>query len=350
MLSDGYRNVIKIILDIAARMCILNPYLKEKALQETPGIVLIDEIDLSLHPTWQKRIIGILKQLFPKIQFICATHSPFIIQSLEEGELITLDQPLESEYSGESIEDISEDIMGVVLPQYSEKKRKIYEASKLYFEALTQAKSQEDIDRLGKRLAELEAEYSENPAYMAWVHQQYLEQKWKVKKNETNKYCNTRKKAQTMPENKKNYLWPDEDNTAIAYSYINGIPKVNEELLIKLDSTGDYLKRARNTYNLVGLGNLPMGKDRDRRFGQRNTAYQKALNSLEHWNHMKDLSKEYQNDMKNQIIMTALGDGFFSIWMEVFCDEPEIRLALIEAFPGTNLNYYDEKGCVKEII
>ena len=106
---------------------------------------------------------------------------------LEEGELITLDQPLESEYSGESIEDISEDIMGVVLPQYSEKKRKIYEASKLYFEALTQAKSQEDIDRLGKRLAELEAEYSENPAYMAWVHQQYLEQKWKVKKNETNK-------------------------------------------------------------------------------------------------------------------------------------------------------------------
>ena len=43
----------------------------------------------------------------------------------------------------------------------------------------------------------------------------------------------------------------------------------------------------------------------DRRFGQRNTAYQKALNSLEHWNHMKDLSKEYQNDMKNQIIMTA---------------------------------------------
>ena len=113
------------------------------------------------------------------------------------------------------------------------------------------------------------------------------------------KYCNIRKKAQTMPENKKNYLWPDEDNTAIAYSYINGIPKVNEELLIKLDSTGDYLKRARNTYKLVGLGNLPMGKDRDRRFGQRNTAYQKALNSLEHWNHMKDLSKEYQNDMKN---------------------------------------------------
>jgi len=104
-LSDGYRNVIKIVLDIATRMCILNPYLKENALTETPGIVIIDELDLSLHPTWQKRIVNILKTLFPKIQFICATHSPFIIQSLENGELFTLDgneKPDGDEYSGES--------------------------------------------------------------------------------------------------------------------------------------------------------------------------------------------------------------------------------------------------------
>lgn len=187
MLSDGYRNVIKIILDIATRMCILNPYLKGEALKKTPGIVLIDEVDLSLHPTWQRRIMGILKAQFPRIQFICATHSPFIIQSLEEGELITLDQPLDSEYSGEGLEDIAEEIMGVELPQYSEKKRKIYEISRKYFEALKEAKTQAEIDKLGKRLAELEAEYSENPAYMAWVHQQYTEQAWKVKKNETSR-------------------------------------------------------------------------------------------------------------------------------------------------------------------
>ena len=179
MLSDGYRNVIKIILDIATRMCILNPYLKGDALKKTPGIVLIDEVDLSLHPTWQKRIMGILKEQFPGIQFICATHSPFIIQSLEDGELITLDQPLDCEYSGEGLEDIAEDIMGVVLPQYSEKKRKINEVSREYFAALRDAKTQDEIEKLGKRLAELEAEYSENPAYMAWVHQQYTEQAWK---------------------------------------------------------------------------------------------------------------------------------------------------------------------------
>ena len=107
-LSDGYRNVIKIVTDIATKMCILNPYLGKETLKRTPGIVVIDELDLSLHPTWQRRIVGILKDLFPKVQFICATHSPFIIQSLEPGELTTLDTILDEAYSGQSIEDIAE--------------------------------------------------------------------------------------------------------------------------------------------------------------------------------------------------------------------------------------------------
>lgn len=186
-LSDGYRNVIKIILDIATRMCILNPYLKGDALKRTPGVVVIDELDLSLHPTWQKRIIGILKTLFPKIQFICATHSPFIIQSLEEGELITLDRKLDSEYSGEGIEDIAEDVMGVEMPQYSEKKRKMYEAAAEYMEALKQAKTQEEIETLGEKLAVLEANYSDNPAYLALIRQKYDCKRWEMKHNETSK-------------------------------------------------------------------------------------------------------------------------------------------------------------------
>ena len=186
-LSDGYRNVIKIIVDIATRMCILNPYQKENALKNTPGIVVIDEIDLSLHPTWQRKIIGILKELFPKIQFICATHSPFIIQSLEEGELITLDQPLDSEYSGESIEDIAEDVMGVEMAQYSEKKRKMYKAAQNYLKALEQAESQEDLDALRNEMNRLEAVYSENPAYLALIEQENLVKEQEVKDNEAGK-------------------------------------------------------------------------------------------------------------------------------------------------------------------
>lgn len=182
-LSDGYRNIIKIVLEIATRMCILNPYLQGDALKETPGVVIIDELDLSLHPTWQKRIVGILKTLFPKIQFICATHSPFIIQSLEEGELFTLDKEdftPDEEYSGESIEDIAEGIMGVEMPQYSEKKIEMYEAAKEYFEALKTCTSKAQIEVLRQEMVRLEAEYDDNPAYLALIRQKYTAKELEV--------------------------------------------------------------------------------------------------------------------------------------------------------------------------
>lgn len=176
-LSDGYRNVIKIVTDIATKMCILNPYLGADILKKTPGIVIIDEIDLSLHPTWQKRIVRILKNLFPKVQFVCATHSPFIIQSLEPGELIVLDDIVGEEYSGQSIEDIAEDIMNVSTPRYSEKKQEMYRAAAEYFDALENSKSSEEIQILKERMDLLAAEYSDNPAYCALLQQQYLERK-----------------------------------------------------------------------------------------------------------------------------------------------------------------------------
>ncbi len=191
-LSDGYRNVIKIVLDIASRMCMLNPYLKGDALKETPGVVIIDELDLSLHPTWQRRIIGILKHLFPKVQFLCATHSPFIIQSLEPGELFTLGeegskQPDAEDYSGESIEDIAEEIMEVKLPQYSEKKVRMYEAATEYFDALKGSKSEKDINMLYDRMMKYEAEYSDNPAFLASMRLKYAERKDEIRSNASHK-------------------------------------------------------------------------------------------------------------------------------------------------------------------
>jgi predicted ATP-binding protein involved in virulence len=135
-LSDGYRNVIKLITDIAVRMCILNPYLKDRALIETPGIVMIDEIDLSLHPNWQRSIIGLLKSIFPKVQFMCTTHSPFIIQSLDRGELINLDSSDGVQYSGESIEDIASEVMNVDDVKWSKSKQELHDKALEYFEAL----------------------------------------------------------------------------------------------------------------------------------------------------------------------------------------------------------------------
>lgn len=176
-LSDGYRDVIKIVADIAVRMCILNPYLKENTFKETPGIVVIDELDLSLHPKWQRRIVGTLTDLFPKVQFICASHSPFIIQSLKDDQLISMDGEIRAEYEGQSIEDIAEDIMGVENPQYSLEKQKMIELAEDYFAALAQADSEEKLEKIKERLNVLTARFGDNPAYYAYLNQKYIDKK-----------------------------------------------------------------------------------------------------------------------------------------------------------------------------
>lgn len=89
-LSDGYKCTISLIADIAYRMAILNPQLLDKVLIETEGIVLIDEIDLHLHPTWQKRILKDLKDVFPKVQFIVSTHAPAVINSAKRESIVIL--------------------------------------------------------------------------------------------------------------------------------------------------------------------------------------------------------------------------------------------------------------------
>lgn len=57
---------------------------------QTPGVVLIDELDVHLHPKWQRRVVAMLQQVFPRIQFICTTHSPQIIGGVRPGEIIRL--------------------------------------------------------------------------------------------------------------------------------------------------------------------------------------------------------------------------------------------------------------------
>ena len=65
-LSDGYRNVVAIAADLAIKAAMLNPSLAEKALEWTPGVVLIDELDLHLHPIWQRDVIEALRSDVPK--------------------------------------------------------------------------------------------------------------------------------------------------------------------------------------------------------------------------------------------------------------------------------------------
>jgi len=84
-LSDGYKIVLVLVLDIVSRMIEANSLITgitAEQLLKTQGIVLIDEVDLHLHPSWQQRIVGDLQTTFPNIQFIVTTHSPQVISAI----------------------------------------------------------------------------------------------------------------------------------------------------------------------------------------------------------------------------------------------------------------------------
>jgi energy-coupling factor transporter ATP-binding protein EcfA2 len=78
-LSDGERTTLLMVADIARRLAIANP--KDDPLQG-PGIVLIDEVELHLHPAWQRAVLPALFATFPNIQFIATTHSPQVLASV----------------------------------------------------------------------------------------------------------------------------------------------------------------------------------------------------------------------------------------------------------------------------
>lgn len=84
LLSDGYRRLINIVMDIAFRSALLNKAMYgDQSYKHTNGTVIIDEIDEHLHPALQVCILKALQMTFPKIQFIVSTHSPLVISSVE---------------------------------------------------------------------------------------------------------------------------------------------------------------------------------------------------------------------------------------------------------------------------
>lgn len=157
-------------------------------------------------------------------------------------------------------------------------------------------------------------------------------------------YCNTRKKDLVTLDHQGEYLWPDSDNTAIAYVYSGGLPKVNTDALQKLDPSGQILRKAEKLYNLVNLGNKPHAKEKDRRFMKRIEAYNIAFQSLKEWNEIPDQETPAAKAFLMQTVNLALQTGFFSVWATVFEDDSVFLNALIDAFPGTERACFDENG------
>jgi len=174
-LSHGQKSILAMVGDIARRCAMVNPHLETDAPAKTPGIVLIDELDLHLHPRWQRRIVDDLKRTFPEIQFITTTHSPFIIQALQPGELRILggEEP-RIEYSNRGIEEIARFIQGIDMPQESERFTRQKEAAKQYFQLLRDGRNEDDpeLQSAKSKLDKVMVSYADNPGLEAIIESQ----------------------------------------------------------------------------------------------------------------------------------------------------------------------------------
>lgn len=117
-LSDGQQNLASLAADIAWRCVQLNPHLAERAALESPGVVLIDEVGLLLHPKWQQHVLPRLITAFPKIQFVVTTHDAPVVSSCQREWIRVLHEgakeaSLTGPSYGRDANDVLESIFGV---------------------------------------------------------------------------------------------------------------------------------------------------------------------------------------------------------------------------------------------
>lgn len=131
ILSDGYKSTISLVADIAYRMAILNPQLLEDVLTKTDGVIMIDEVDLHLHPQWQQKVLAVLRKIFPQVQFIVTTHAPAVINSVKSQNLRILKDyqvvSVSSEVYGKDVGSVLKEIMDVSdRPVYVDEKFELF--------------------------------------------------------------------------------------------------------------------------------------------------------------------------------------------------------------------------------
>jgi uncharacterized protein (TIGR02646 family) len=131
------------------------------------------------------------------------------------------------------------------------------------------------------------------------------------------------------------YFWPDEDNTFRAFDYAEG------GTIKPAEGLDGHLKvKATATIQLTGLDKQPANdpKASDRRWLNRKESWEIAQRAKER------LFRNNNDDFREQIKENALSQGFWSIWMTVYEDDPDMRKRLIEAFPGTAQDCFDENS------
>jgi hypothetical protein len=150
-MSDGYRSILSLTFELLRQLIrvyghgeVFQHVRKDKMFIDLPGVVLIDEVDVHLHPTWQTRIGQWFLKYFPNIQFIVTTHSPLVCRASDKGSIWRLAAPGSESPSGEITgDDKNRLIYGNVLDAYG---------TDVFGESVTISKEAND---LRKRMGEL---------------------------------------------------------------------------------------------------------------------------------------------------------------------------------------------------
>lgn len=142
------------------------------------------------------------------------------------------------------------------------------------------------------------------------------------------KNCNSIKRTHpdNINESKKDYFWPDENDTFNIFTYED-----TGKIYVKNSIPSEIKEKANKTLELTGLNRFDRG---DKILLKRREAWGVAKESL------SDLNKCETEEMKRQIIRTAVSRGYWSVWMTVFKNEKSILKSLIYSFPGTNKEYF----------
>lgn len=162
-LSHGYQTLIAWVVDFARRM--FERYPESKNPLAEPAVVLVDEIDLHLHPTWQRSLMSYLTERFPNTQFIVTAHSPLIVQGAKDVNVVLLrrkgDHVVIENRDSESIRNwrvdqiLTSDLFGLesLRPPYVEEK--LAERRKLLSKGKLTKKDRERIEKLEAEIGPL---------------------------------------------------------------------------------------------------------------------------------------------------------------------------------------------------
>ena len=137
-LSDGYQAMLSIVLEVLVQAALATGTVPDPA--SMAALILVDEVEAHLHPRWQRAVVPLLREVFPRCQFVVTTHSPLVVASAEPGEVHVLEvrptgdvraQVLEERLDALGADEVYESVFGVprtASPQYVEQERRYLES------------------------------------------------------------------------------------------------------------------------------------------------------------------------------------------------------------------------------